>query len=162
MFSRLDETERDTASVTEGLRTTLALVEANFKTQVEFVTEFRADPLLECSLAQLNQVFMNLAINACQAMISSPRDEQQAPNKLEVSTFVSNDQLMIQFRDNGPGMPEEIKKQIFDPFFTTKQVGEGTGLGLSISFGIIERHKGKILIDSVPGVGSTFTVSLPI
>ena len=160
-FSRMDEGDSEQASVVEGLQATLNLVRAKFKGQVDFVTDFQADPVITCWPAQLNQVFMNLAINACQA-IASAQGAESAQGKLEVSTFSQDGRLAIRFRDNGPGIPEGIKSLVFDPFFTTKPVGEGTGLGLSISFGIIEKHQGTIVVDSAAEEGTAFTILLPL
>ena len=146
----------------EGLAATLNLVRAKFKEQVEFNCEFKADPVLQCWPAQLNQVFMNLAINGCQAIIAAPQNEKSASGRLFVSTFVEGENFGICFRDNGAGMSAEVKMRVFDPFFTTKPVGEGTGLGLSISYGIVEKHGGRIEVESSPGAGSTFTILLPL
>jgi len=145
---------------------------------VEFLYDFQEDPLVECWPAQLNQVFMNLAVNACQAMtsldkqgedsLSNHRDAgRRVAGRLKVSTILpggsqQGNQLVISFQDNGRGMTEDIKAHIFEPFFTTKTVGEGTGLGLSISFGIIEKHQGRIEVESTVGVGTTLTIFLPI
>ena len=103
---------------------------------------------------QIQQVFINLIINASEAMTDG--------GKLEIETKQDSggDYIIVIFKDSGPGMPDNVIAKIFDPFFTTKE--QGTGLGLSISHGIIERHGGKILLDSKPGKGTTFTISLPV
>jgi signal transduction histidine kinase len=98
---------------------------------------------------------MNLLANAAQA-IGPESGEVRIVTRREGQT------VTVSIKDSGPGISAEQQKKIFDPFFTTKPIGEGTGLGLSISHGIIERHKGKIEVDSTPGLGTTFTVSLPI
>lgn len=161
-FSRTDEEDPEFVSVVEGLAATLNLVRSKYKDQLEFIRDFKADPVLRCWPAQLNQVFMNLAINGCQAIIAGSQSEETAPGRLFVSTFVEGENFGIGFRDNGAGMSAEVKKRVFDPFFTTKPVGEGTGLGLSISYGIVEKHGGRIEVESRPGVGSTFTILLPL
>ena len=161
-FSRTDEEDPEFVSVVEGLAATLNLVRSKYKDQLEFIRDFKADPVLRCWPAQLNQVFMNLAINGCQAIIAGSQSEETAPGRLFVSTFVEGENFGIGFRDNGAGMSSEVKKRVFDPFFTTKPVGEGTGLGLSISYGIVEKHGGRIEVESSPGVGSTFTILLPL
>ncbi|MCH7476652.1 MAG: response regulator [SAR324 cluster bacterium] len=161
-FSRTDEEDPEFVSVVEGLAATLNLVRSKYKDQLEFIRDFKADPVLRCWPAQLNQVFMNLAINGCQAIIAGSQSEETAPGRLFVSTFVEGENFGIGFRDNGAGMSAEVKKRVFDPFFTTKPVGEGTGLGLSISYGIVEKHGGRIEVESSPGVGSTFTILLPL
>ena len=105
---------------------------------------------------QLNQVFMNLLTNAAQALAG------REGAKIELSTERRGDQVVIRVTDNGPGIPEEILPRIFDPFFTTKEVGQGSGLGLSIVHGIVERHGGTIEVDSHVGMGTVFTVMLPV
>ncbi len=162
-FSRLDEAEQKRASVVQGLKSTIGLVKMNYQQQVEFRCDFKAEPEIECWPAQLNQVFMNLIINGCQAIVSKYELQKATqPLPLHISTYIDDETLVIQFRDTGYGIPEEIRPKIFDPFFTTKPVGEGTGLGLSISFGIVEKHHGRITVDSREGEGTTFTVTLPL
>ncbi len=162
-FSRLEESEQQIVSIVEGLQATLTLVRANFKHQVEFLTDYRADPLLRCWPAQLNQVFMNLGVNACQA-IKSRQKKSMDPfqGQLKVSTFLQGNYFLIRFEDNGCGIPEEIRQHIFEPFYTTKPAGEGTGLGLSITFNIIEQHRGSINVESQVDQGTIFTIYLPI
>ena len=161
-FSRTDEEDPESVSVIEGLAATLDLVRAKYKDQVEFTCEFKADPVLRCWPAQLNQVFMNLAINGCQAIIAAPQSGKTALGRLIVSTFMQGEDFGIRFRDNGAGMSVDVKKRVFEPFFTTKPVGEGTGLGLSISYGIVEKHGGRIEVESSPGLGSSLTILLPL
>lgn len=162
-FSRLEEAEQKEASIIEGLRSTIDLVRSNYKEQVDFICDFQADPILECWPGQMNQVFMNLSVNACQAIISKQESTNgHTTGELKITTFVAGGELGIRFQDNGIGMSEDVRNRIFDPFFTTKQVGEGTGLGLSISFGIIEKHNGRIDVDSSHGEGTTFTIYLPL
>jgi len=110
--------------------------------------------------AQLNQVFMNILSNANDALM----EQTEQPHKqIVISTqTVAADQVVVKIRDNGPGIPPEIKDKIFDPFFTTKDVGKGTGLGLSISYQIVKKHQGQIEVTSQPGQGTEFTISLPI
>ena len=104
---------------------------------------------------QLEQVLMNLLINAQQAM-------EGRPGSVKIATRLApGDRIEIQVRDTGPGIPEEIQAKIFEPFFTTKPAGKGTGLGLSVSYGIIKNHKGEIRVESGVGQGTTFTISLP-
>ncbi len=163
VFSRIEEDEQKSASVVEGLQSTLALVKANYKDNVAFACNFEQDPEIRCWPSQLNQVFMNILVNACQSI--QEKAEQISAFKqgqLEISTVVQGQTLQVLFQDNGCGMTEDTKKKIFDPFFTTKEVGLGTGLGMSIAFGIIENHKGRIRVYSTPGEGSTITIELPI
>lgn len=162
-FSRLDEAEQKRVKVLEGLRSTINLIKTQYRDQVEFVYDFQADPELECWPAQLNQVFMNMIVNACQAIISKQKQTgDKIPGKLTVITQVQDQSLAVRFQDTGCGIPKEIQSKLFEPFFTTKEVGEGTGMGLSISFGIVEKHRGKIMFESTVGEGTTFTILLPL
>ncbi len=162
-FSRLEDGEQQATSVVEGLQATLTLVHANYSDQMEFRYDFQDNPAIECWPAQLNQVFMNLAVNACQAVVNKTAQcGDTSPGLLIISTFIQDNHLAVRFDDNGCGMPKELQKRIFEPFFTTKSVGDGTGLGLSISYGIVEQHHGRIEIDSEVGKGTRFTVFLPL
>jgi signal transduction histidine kinase len=132
--------------------------------KVEFITELTDDPEIECWPALLNQVFMNLLINGCQAIAQKQRENHtsiQGKLYLRMKLNPENDTIEIIFEDNGVGMDEETQKRILEPFYTTKEVGDGVGLGLSIAFGIIQKHGGKLTFTSSAGVGSCFTVSLP-
>jgi two-component system NtrC family sensor kinase len=103
---------------------------------------------------QLQQVFLNLSLNACEAM--------EKGGTLVITTALRDGNVIISFRDTGCGIKQEHLERIFDPFFTTKPVGKGTGLGLSVSYGIIEQHGGSIDVESEEGKGSTFTITLPV
>ena len=102
----------------------------------------------------MNQVFLNLLMNACDAM--------DCQGSVAITTRRSETGVRLEFRDDGPGVPPELLNRLFDPFFTTKDVGKGTGLGLSLSHGIIERHGGKISVASTLGEGTTFAIELPL
>lgn len=154
-FSRLDDTEAQLADVTEGIDSTIKILGHLFRPDRVILHKDYADlPKIECYSGQLSQVWMNLLANAAQAMDNK--------GDIWITTRIKENSLIVQIRDNGPGMPEEISSKIFDPFFTTKPVGEGTGLGLSIVHGIIERHGGTIQVESEVGAGTTFTVELPM
>lgn len=116
--------------------------------------EYGELPAIECVLAQVNQVFLNLLVNAAQAITKR--------GTITVRTGCEGDQVWLAFTDDGIGIPAEQQSRIFDPFYTTKPVGEGTGLGLSLSYGIVQKHGGRIEVDSRPGAGTTFTIRLPI
>lgn len=162
-FSRLDEGEKKEVHISEGILSTLHLIQTQYKKDVVFHCDFREDPEIVCWPAQLNQVFMNIMSNACQAIVKKQSIEQSdAPGTLSITTYTAPGKLIIQFEDTGCGMEPEIRKKMFDPFFTTKGVGEGTGMGMSISYGIIERHDGKFEVESTPGVGTTLRIVLPI
>jgi signal transduction histidine kinase len=119
------------------------------------VREYGALPQVECLPSQINQVFMNLLVNAAHAMPEGRR------GTITVRTAAADDQVRIEVADTGSGIPPDILKRIFDPFFTTKPVGKGTGLGLSLSYSIVQKHGGRIEVESEPGRGTTFRVILP-
>ena len=163
VFSRLDESERKRVKLGDSLLSTLNLVKTKYREVAEFETDFSENPELDCWPAQLNQVFMNLIVNACQAVQSKmAQQNSREPGRLTIRLLVQDRWVKIYFRDTGCGIPEEVRDKIFEPFFTTKEVGEGTGLGLSISYGIIQKHHGKMEVESTPGEGTTFILLLPL
>lgn len=162
-FSRLDMAQWTETPIGEGLRATVNLVRTQYAADINIVLDIENDPVILCGPAQLNQVFMNLIVNACQAMMARPAQErQQRPGVLRIRVSTDANDLCIDFSDNGPGIPQEIVGRIFDPFFTTKTVGEGMGMGLAISHGIIEKHHGSISVNSTPGEGTCFSLRLPL
>lgn len=160
-FARVDEANWKHVNINDGIESTLLLVKNTFPNNFELVKELGDIPKIECAAGSINQVFMNIITNGVQAI----KEEQQKSNqvgRLEITTAVEGEFVVIRIRDNGSGMPEEIKSKIFDPFFTTKDVGEGTGLGLSIVQGIIEKHNGFIEVVTELGQGTTFVIGLPV
>ncbi|MEW5873754.1 MAG: ATP-binding protein [Candidatus Zixiibacteriota bacterium] len=153
-FARLDEAELNTVDLHEGLESTLTLVYHEYKGRVEIVRDYGALPPVSCYPNQINQVFMNILVNALHAI----------PQKgtITISTRQQGENVIISFTDTGIGIPRQNLPRIFDPGFTTKGVGVGTGLGLSIVYRIIEAHHGRIEVTSEVGKGSTFTIILPI
>jgi signal transduction histidine kinase len=141
------------ANVTDGLEVVLTLYHNQMKHGVELIKEFQPVPAIRCAPDELNQVWTNLIHNALQAM--------NYEGRLEIAVFRQDNQVVIQITDSGPGIPEETKGRIFDPFFTTKPIGEGSGLGLDIVRKIVEKHQGKVEVESRPG-RTTFGVRLPI
>jgi signal transduction histidine kinase len=107
-----------------------------------------------CIPSQLNQVFMNLLVNAAHAM--------ESRGTITLRTGTEDDGVFVEIQDSGKGMTPEVQKRIFEPFFTTKPVGKGTGLGLSLSYGIVQKHHGRISVASAPGQGTTFRVWVPV
>jgi signal transduction histidine kinase len=153
-FSRPDNDLARPIDINHCLESTLALALPEYRHRMEVVREFAEDlPKVSGSQGQLCQVFMNLIINAVHA--------QPDKGSLLIRTFSAEDGVHVVFTDKGTGIPQDIQKRIFEPFFTTKEVGKGTGLGLSVSFGIISRHRGRILVRSEPGQGAEFEVILP-
>ena len=145
-------------SFTELLQSTLNLVQTQYLEVADFITEFEATPSLNCYPAQLNQVFMNLIVNACDAIKHA---DKTAQGQIHIGCRQHHEMIEITIKDNGCGMSDESKTQLFEPFYTTKDVGEGTGLGLSISWGIVQKHGGELSVESQWGVGSTFVLRLP-
>ncbi len=155
-FSRLDSTpDWQFANLHLGLDSTLNIVNNEIKYHAEVVKEYGEIPDIECLPSQLNQVFMNLLVNAAHAI-------EGARGTITVRTGREGDEVWVEVADTGKGIPEEIRSRIFDPFFTTKAVGKGTGLGLSLAYGIIQKHNGRIEVQSEVGKGSAFRVTLPI
>lgn len=184
-FTQLDSAEQQTVKITDLLHSTLNLVQTKYFKITDFVTDFTATPELNCLPAQLNQVFLNLIINACDA-IKTRQQETEDKSKGEIVIGCrlyggdgvvdgvvegvveevvegNGDSIVeISIKDNGGGMTDETKTKLFEPFYTTKEVGQGTGLGLSIAFGIVQKHGGALEVESQLGVGSTFLVRLPV
>jgi signal transduction histidine kinase len=162
-FSRQDTADRKLLAVGEGLLSTIRLVRTQYAPQVEICCELEADPVVECWPAQLNQVFMNLIVNACQAIVAQQsRQVDASRTKLCIRSRVVDAHLLIEVEDRAGGLPAGTVEHIFKPFYTTKEAGQGTGLGLAISADIVARHGGQILVRSVDGEGSCFTVRLPL
>jgi signal transduction histidine kinase len=153
-FSRPSEHEPKLSDLNEGLRSTLNIVHNEVKYKAKVVTDLGDLPEVRCQIGAINQVFMNMLVNAAQAI--------EENGEIRVTSRRDGDEVVIEFGDNGCGMPAEIRNRIFDPFFTTKGVGKGTGLGLSISYDIIRKHGGTIEVESEPGEGTTFTLRLPV
>lgn len=155
-FSRVDTTQEwELADLHQGIDSTINIVASELKYKAEVVKEYGVLPKIECLPSQLNQVFMNLLVNAAHAM-GDQRGE------IRIRTGAANNQVWLEFSDNGSGIPAEICGKIFDPFFTTKPVGKGTGLGLSLAYGIIQNHNGSIEVSSEVGKGTTFRIQLPV
>ena len=142
------------ADINAGLDSTLNIVSNQLKYKAQIVTTFGDLPLVECLPSELNQVFLNILVNAGQAIAER--------GMITVSTGRSGDKVWIAIGDDGEGIPADVLPRIFDPFFTTKPVGSGTGLGMAISYGIVAKHHGTIEVASEPGHGTLMRVELPI
>jgi signal transduction histidine kinase/ligand-binding sensor domain-containing protein len=159
-FARLDDAELTRVRVDEGLRSTLTLVRTQFNDAVRFETDLDSHAVIEGWPAQLNQVYMNLIVNACQAAIGRHgRDPRHALVLLRSRDTA--DGVSIDVFDNGSGIRAEHLSRIFEPFFTTKDIGEGTGMGLAIAYGIVERHGGRLEVASTSDTGTCMRVFLP-
>ncbi|WP_169304742.1 ATP-binding protein [Chloroherpeton thalassium] len=159
-FSRLDEADMKEVDLSAGLDTALKIAHNVLKYRVEVTRDYGKLPLVKCYPAQLNQVFLNILINAAQACEKPDREDYQG--NIKIKTGVELNKVYIEISDNGVGIPEEKLSKIFEPFYTTKPVGQGTGLGLSIVYQIMERHNGKITAKSKLGEGTTFRIELPL
>jgi signal transduction histidine kinase len=156
-FSHVDATaDWQWVDLRRGLESTLNIVNNEIKYKADVIKEFGELPQIQCMPSQLNQVFMNLFVNAAHAMPDNVR------GTITVRTGQRDHEVWIEVSDTGSGMPPEVMQRIFEPFFTTKPIGKGTGLGLSLSFGIVKKHNGRIEVSSTPGAGTTFRVILPI
>lgn len=152
-FSRIDHVKQGRVDLNESLETALTIGRNILKQKAEIVRDYAEDAWVECAASQINQVLLNILTNAAQAIPEF--------GLIKVSTRAAKEHVDIHIRDNGCGMPPEVRAKIFDPFFTTKPVGQGTGLGLSISYQIVQDHGGMINVKSIPGKGTEFVVRLP-
>jgi len=153
-FSRMDQAELQEADLNAEIDRTLTLMEPRCRNCIEIERDFEALPRVRCHAGQLNQVFMNLLMNACDALGDR--------GHIRVRTRAGDGRVRLEFEDDGPGIPEAVRDRVFEPFFTTKPVGQGTGLGLSLSHGIVERHGGRIWCESEQGAGTRFVIELPV
>ncbi|WP_343035013.1 ATP-binding protein [Aromatoleum diolicum] len=153
-FSRIDDGQREQADLHRCLESTLNVIRNEIKYKAEVVRVFGELPLVSCVPAQINQVFMNLLVNAAQAIDSV--------GTITLRTGAEGNLVWIEICDTGKGIPPEFQARVFEPFFTTKPVGKGTGLGLSISRDIVQRHGGSLVMRSAVGEGTTFRLSLPV
>ncbi|MFQ5456119.1 MAG: ATP-binding protein [Nitrospirota bacterium] len=153
-FSRIDEQDYKQADIIECIESTINIVWNELKYKATVKKEYGDIPLTHCYPQQLNQVFMNLLVNASHAIGKQ--------GEIIIKTWHENNSIFISISDTGCGIPEENLNRLFEPFFTTKEVGKGTGLGLSISYDIVKKHKGDIVVHSEVGKGTTFTVKIPV
>ncbi|MDO8991298.1 MAG: bacteriohemerythrin [Sideroxyarcus sp.] len=153
-FSHVDETNWQYANLEQGIDSTLNVVANEIKYKAEVVKQYSGLPDVECMPSQLNQVFMNMLINAAQAI--------DTKGTITIRTGSAGDEVWVEVQDTGKGISPENLRRIFDPFFTTKPIGKGTGLGLSLAYGIVEKHHGRIEVKSEVGKGTTFRVYLPV
>lgn len=160
IFSRVDEDDLKRADLNEGLDSTLVIVNNLLNNRIEIVKDYSNLPLIECYPGKLNQVFLNIISNAIHAI--NRKHGENAGGFVRISTSHDEENVIVSILDNGTGMDEQTQKKIFEPFFTTKEVGEGTGLGMSIAYNTMKKHNGDILINSVQGEGTEFTLVLPI
>jgi len=153
-FSRVDQAQENLADINQCLEDTINIIWNELKYKCEVKKEYGELPPTRCFPQQLNQVFMNLLMNAAQAIAEK--------GTITIRTWAGRDEIRVAISDTGCGIAPEHLNRLFEPFFTTKEVGKGTGLGLAISYDIIKKHGGRIEVASAPGEGTTFTVGLPV
>ncbi len=153
-FARADDLTPVPSDLHEGIETTLSLLTKEYKNRITIHRDYGSLPPVECHPGQINQVFMNLLLNAAHAIPTT--------GEIWIRTAAQGEKVSIVIKDTGCGIPEANLAKIFDPFFTTKKVGEGTGLGLSLSYGIIQKHGGNLRVSSQDGQGTAFTIELPV
>jgi PAS domain S-box-containing protein len=153
-FARVDEAEYKYADINECIESTINIVWNELKYKATLKKDYGNLPLTKCYPQQINQVFMNLLINAGHAI--------ESQGEITIKTWAEDGSIWVAISDTGHGIPKEDLNKIFEPFFTTKEVGKGTGLGLSITYEIVQKHDGEITVESEVGKGTTFTVRLPI
>jgi two-component system, NtrC family, sensor kinase len=178
-FSRMDQGKRSQVDIHKGIDSSLVILHHRLKAnQIQVIKDYGNVPEIECSIGQLNQVFLNLIGNAIDALemencsgVDKPEPSGRSLERtltprvptIFIHTEVEHNSLVIQIADNGQGIPTEIQDRLFQPFFTTKPAGKGTGLGLSISYQIIvEKHQGLFTCSSILGKGTEFKIILPL
>ncbi|MCK4851475.1 MAG: GAF domain-containing protein, partial [Candidatus Omnitrophica bacterium] len=153
-FARADNAKRSFVDIHSSLDSTLNIVWNELKYKAEIVKDYGDLPMVKCLPMKLNQVFMNILINAAQSIKEN--------GAITIRTYAERKMVIIKISDTGEGIEEKTMNKIFDPFFTTKEPGKGTGLGLSVSYNIIKEHNGEIDVKSTIGKGTTFTISIPV
>lgn len=164
-FSHHGQNEKIMADINRGIEVTATISKNEWKYYADLELKLAENlPQVYCNIDEINQVILNMIVNAAHAI-----QEKQIKNninekgKIVISTYATMKEVIIEITDTGNGIPPHIKEKIFDPFFTTKEVGKGSGQGLAIAHNIIiKNHQGSIFVDSVPGVGTTFNIQLPI
>ena len=171
-FSQKDNDKIVKIDVIENLNATVNLVQTRYANTVEFVTHFNSNPSLYGNPMKLNQVFLQLVVNACEAIVTKldlpltstvqASNLTAKPGKIELSCHQQDQTLMINIADNGCGIKENQLDKLVDPFYTTKSIGQGSGLGLSVAYNIIAQHNGELEFTSTPSEGTLCTIKLPL
>ncbi len=162
-FSRLDESKRKAVDIHAGLDSTLLMLQSHIKVDIQIVRDYGKLPLVECFASQLNQAFMNILLNAVEALSRWPGQPKTIAVCTDLVTVPQGEWVRIVIADNGPGILHEIQPKVFDPFFTTKDVGQGIGLGLTVSYQtIVNQHQGSLKFYSEPGLGAEFLIEIPV
>ena len=164
-FSHPGSAEKQPIDLNRAIESTVTVARNEWKYVAELETDFDADlPPVPCLAGELNQVVLNIVVNAAQALAEAQPEGSGEKGRIRIRTGLEGDDWAgIEISDNGPGMPEEIRRKIFDPFFTTKEVGKGTGQGLAIARSVVvDKHNGAIEVESEPGQGAIFRIRLPL
>jgi PAS domain S-box-containing protein len=160
-FAHPDSAEQNPADLNHAIQTTLLVASNEYKYVAKVYTDFASLPSVMCNIGEMNQVFLNLIVNAAHAIHDAGKDSETG--EIHLSTEQSDNSVVVRVRDNGCGIPEDNLSKLYDPFFTTKDVGRGTGQGLSIAHAIVvEKHGGDIRVQSRVGVGTEFVIRIPI
>jgi signal transduction histidine kinase len=159
-FSHADQREMSQVDLNRAINSTLVIARSEYRYVAQLKTEFGELPQVTCHGGQINQVVLNLIVNAAHAIADKVKGTSDQ-GLITVKTFIENDAVVVSIGDTGGGIPEAISKRIFEPFFTTKAVGRGTGQGLSIAHKVVAAHSGTLDFQTEPGVGTTFFVRLP-
>ena len=160
-FSHVDQREMSQVDLNRAVNSTLVIARSEYKYVADLETEFGALPLITCHGGQINQVILNLVVNASHAIGDSVKGTNNK-GVIKVRTYVDDTHAVISISDSGNGIPEAIQKRIFEPFFTTKEVGRGTGQGLSIARNVMKSHDGSLHFETELGKGTTFFIRLPL
>jgi two-component system, NtrC family, sensor kinase len=160
-FSHTSGVEAAPADINEALETTLVVCRSEYKYVANVVLELDELPEVTCNIGELNQVFLNMIINAAQA-IEEKVGETGEQGEIRISTRRDGDEVVVDIADDGPGIPAAVLDRIYEPFFTTKEIGKGTGQGLALARATVERHAGSLECTSEPGQGTRFTIRLPV
>ena len=162
-FSQPELKEKSATDLNQALKNVITVTRNEWKYVAEMETDFDPDlPIVSCFINEINQVILNLIINAAHAITEAADDEPTGKGIIKITTRKNEKWIEILISDTGPGIPEEIRNNIFEPFFTTKEVGKGTGQGLATSFAIVKKHNGNITFETEMGKGTTFIIRLPI
>ena len=160
-FAHPDSSGKTAVDINRALETALIVARNEYKYVADVKTDFGAVPPVSCHAGEVNQVFLNLIVNAGHAIGEAVKGSDRK-GLIRIRTAVGRNAVTIDIEDNGAGIPAAIRDRVFDPFFTTKPVGKGTGQGLAIARAIIDKHAGSLTFTSEAGQGTTFTVSLPL
>jgi signal transduction histidine kinase len=161
-FAHTGGSNKTPVDLNRALESTLTVARNELKYVADVETDFGSLPLVECHAGEVNQVFLNLLVNAAHA-IGDVVHESEARGTIRIRTRCEGDAVVIEIADTGTGIPEAVRAKIFDPFFTTKEVGRGTGQGLAIARSIVvEKHGGALTFETEAGRGTTFFIRLPI